>query len=51
MLPKTSPHPGKNAVPQKLLKEEARLKERGIKLKETRFNSDSSNKLSEAIRS
>jgi hypothetical protein len=42
-------HSPKNAIPQILLDEEARLKGQGLKIKETRMNRAGLNKLSQAI--
>lgn len=46
---KKRPHSKEIVIPQKLLDEETRLEGLGLKIKETTFNQDESNKLSQAI--
>jgi hypothetical protein len=48
-MPKKRSHSKQSLIPQKLREEEARLKEKGLKIKGTSFNRDGPNKLSQAI--
>ena len=48
-MPRSHPHSKKIAIPQRLLDEETRLKDQGLTIKETQYNLDGTNKLSNAI--
>lgn len=48
-MPRKRSHSKKDAIPQKLLDEASRFKKQGIKIKQTLFNRDGPDKLSQAI--